>query len=106
MLVLLSIALFGYVVLAALFLLTTTARIGRRAKWLGLAAILAAAPVFVALGKFGEQFETGQCYSQVNEYVARAVESTDAPQALAERLEALPFRGYETSCSEVEAAAR
>jgi hypothetical protein len=79
---------------------------GPRARWLGLATLLAAAPFFVWIGSFGEQFETGQCYSRVNEYVARAVERTDAPQALAEKIEALPFRGYETACSEVEAAAR
>jgi hypothetical protein len=106
MLTLSLVALFGYVVLAALFLLVTASRMGGRAKWLGLAAILAAAPFFVWLGKFGEQFATGQCYSGVNEYVARAVARTDTPQALAERIKALPFRGYETDCSAVEAAAR
>jgi hypothetical protein len=58
------------------------------------------------MGKFGEQFATGQCYSKANEYVARAVERTDAPQALAEKIKALPFRGYESDCSEIEAAAR
>ena len=98
-------AFFGYVILAALFLVAASSRMGPRAKWLGLAAIIAAAPVFVWIGGFAEQFETGQCYSEVNRYVARAVERTDAPQALAQEIEALPFRGYETSCSEVEAAA-
>jgi hypothetical protein len=98
-------AFFGYVILAALFLVATSSRMGRRARWLGLAAIMAAAPVFVWFGGFGEQFGAGQCYSKTNDYVARAVERTDAPQALAEKIRALPFRGYETSCPEVEAAA-
>jgi hypothetical protein len=105
MIALLIAAFFGYVILAALFLVATSSRIGPRARWLGLAAIAAAAPAFVWIGGFGEQFETGQCYSQVNRYVAQAVERTDAPEALAEEIEALPFRGYETSCAEVEAAA-
>ena len=78
---------------------------GRRARWLGLGAIIAAAPVFTWLGVFGDQFKTGQCYSRTNAYVARAVERTDSPKTLADRIKALPFYGYETNCSEVEAAA-
>jgi hypothetical protein len=105
MLSLLIAAFFGYVILAALFLVATSSRMGRRAKWLGLAAIVAAAPALVWFGAFGEQTAAGQCYSKINDYVARAVERTDAPRALAEQISALPFRGYETSCSEVEAAA-
>ena len=105
MVTLLIAAFFGYVILAALFLVATSSRMGPRARWLGLAAIIAAAPVFVWFGGFGEQFEAGQCYSKINDYVARAVERTDSPQALAEKIDALPFSGYETNCSEVEAEA-
>jgi hypothetical protein len=98
-------AFFGYVILAALFLVASSSRMGPRAKWLGLAAIIGAAPLFVWFGGFGAQVETGQCYSRINDYVARAVERTDSPKALAKEINALPFRGYETNCSEVEAAA-
>lgn len=37
--------------------------------------------------------------------IARAIEKTDVPKALAEKVRALPLHGYETNCSEVEAAA-
>lgn len=95
----------GVLLLAAAFL---AAMMGppRRAKWLGLATIAASAPFFFWLGTFAERFGAGQCYSSAMGLVANAVDATDSPEDLAKRLRALPMRGYETYCPEVEAAAR
>ncbi|HLO94888.1 MAG TPA: hypothetical protein VK195_11260 [Burkholderiaceae bacterium] len=102
---LINVLLIGYVALAAAF--TTLAwRAPVRAKWLGLAAIAAAAPFFAWLGAFSEQFGAGQCYSGVMNKVANAVEHADSSAAVAEQIRALPLRGYETDCAEVDAAAR
>jgi hypothetical protein len=101
---LLATSLGAYLVLAAMFTFAA-AGTNRRAKWLGLAALVAAAPSFVWFGAFGEKFDSGQCYSSVINVIAKAVKETDDPKFLAERIRALPVRGYETGCSEVEAAA-
>lgn len=106
MTVLLIFTLFiGYLAFAIAFVLIAW-RSPARAKWGGLAAIAAAAPFFIWLGAFGEQFGAGQCYSKTFSMIGNAVERTDAPVELAKKIRALPFRGYETSCSEVEAAAK
>jgi hypothetical protein len=97
-------ALIAYVVFAGLFVAAASGT-NRRAKWLGLAALAAAAPVFSWFGAFSEQFESGQCYTQAITMIARAIENTDVPKALAEKVRTLPLHGYETNCSEVEAAA-
>jgi hypothetical protein len=97
-------SLVAYLVLAAMFTLAATGT-SRRARWLGLAALAAAAPSFIWMGAFGEKFDTGQCYSSVINMIANAVKETDDPKSLAEKIRALPMRGYETLCSEVEAAA-
>ncbi|WP_144898055.1 hypothetical protein [Luteimonas cucumeris] len=95
----------GFFVLALLFIVAVWTA-PRRAKWLGLATIAAAAPFFFWLGAFSEQFGAGQCYSNAIGMIANAVEQTDSPSDLAEKLRALPLHGYETSCPQVEAAAR
>jgi hypothetical protein len=96
--------LVGYVVLAAVFFGATQGA-SRRARWLGLVAIAASAPFFYWLGAFSEQFNSGICYSNVMDKVANAVQHTSTPKALSGKIKALPMRGYETSCSEVERVA-
>ena len=100
---LLPLALTGYVVLSVAFLIAAR-QASLRARLLGIAAIAAAAPFFLVLGIFFEQFGSGQCYSRSIAMIANAVEKTQAPVELAQRLRALPLHGYETVCSEVEAA--
>ncbi len=95
----------GYLIFAAIFL-GLDWRSTRHAKWGGLAAIAAAAPVFFWLGAFGEQFGAGLCYSEVVHAIAGAVEASQDPGATARQIRDLPMHGYETSCAEVEAAAR
>ena len=97
--------LIGYVVLAALFVAATW-KSPARAKWLGLASIAAAAPLFLWIGSFAEQFGAGQCYSSAIGMIANAVENSNSPAELGKQIRALPLRGYETSCSEVESAAK
>lgn len=101
---LLLIALFTYLALAALFI-GAAWKASSKAKWFGLAAIAAAAPVFFWAGAFSEQFSAGQCYTEAITTIADSVEKTDDPATLAEKIRALPLFGYETVCSEVEAAA-
>lgn len=100
---LLLICLVGYLVMAASFFICAQGA-PRRARWLGFVAIVASAPFFYWLGAFSEQIESGLCYSNVINRVANAVEQTNSPKVLAEQLKALPMRGYETSCHEVEQA--
>ena len=95
----------GYVVMALVFLVGAHTA-SRRARWLGLIAIAAAAPVFYWLGAFSEQASTGICYSRVVGSIANAVEHTRHPKALAAEIGSLPMRGYETSCPEVDQASR
>ncbi len=102
---LINILLIGYAALAAAFI-TMAWRAPANAKWLGLAALAAAAPFFAWLGAFSERFAAGQCYSGVMDRIANAVEHAESPAALAERIRSLPMRGYETDCAEVEAASR
>ncbi len=97
--------LIGYVALSALFTAAVW-QASARAKWLGLAALAASAPLFFWLGSFAEQFGAGQCYSNAMSMIASAVEHTNEPAELAKQLRKLPLHGYETSCSEVEAAAK
>ncbi|WP_255990814.1 hypothetical protein [Chitinolyticbacter albus] len=97
--------LIAYVLLAALFLAAAWPS-SHRAKWLGVTAIAAAAPLFFWIGAFAEQFGAGQCYSDAIGMIANAVEGTDAPNELARKIRALPLRGYETVCSNVETAAQ
>ena len=95
--------LIGYAVMAAIFLVSAHAT-PRHAKWFGIIAIAAAAPFFYWLGAFSEQADAGICYSNIVGNVADAVEQTQSPRALAAKIRALPIRGYETSCPEVEQA--
>ena len=95
----------AYLVLACTFILAAWGT-SSRAKWPGLVALAAGAPGFVWMGSFAEKFDSGQCYSEVVRTIANAVEKTDSPGALAEKIRRLPMRGYETNCSGVEAAAR
>lgn len=95
----------GYIAFAIAFVVIAW-KSPPRAKWGGLAAIAAAAPFFIWLGAFGEQFGAGQCYSNTFSMIGNAVERTDAPVVLAKKIRALPFHGYETNCTEVEAAAK
>jgi hypothetical protein len=102
---LLVVGLIAYLGLAAMFMLAAW-NTNSRAKWLGLAAIAAAAPGLFWMGAFAEQFGAGQCYTAAVHMIANAVERTDSPKILAEKIRVLPMHGYETFCSEVEAAAR
>ena len=95
----------AYVVLAAAFLIAAR-KTNTRAKLLGVAALVAAAPGFSWFGSFGQQFSSGQCYSEVVHLIANAVERTTSPKLLAQEIRGLPLYGYETSCSEVEAASQ
>lgn len=97
--------LIGYLVLATAFTVAAW-KVPPRAKWLGLASIGAAAPFFLWLGSFAEQFGAGQCYSRTVAMIANSVEHTNAPAELAKQIRSLPMHGYETSCAEVETAAR
>ncbi|KRA54048.1 hypothetical protein ASD77_05325 [Pseudoxanthomonas sp. Root65] len=102
--ILLLVLLIGLGVMTLIFLLAARGAT-RKGKWLGLAAIILAAPFFFWLGAFSEQFTAGQCYSSAIHAIANAVAATDEPAALAEKIRALPLHGYETSCVQVEAAA-
>ena len=77
----------------------------RKSKWLGLAAIVLSAPFFYWLGVFSEQFTSGQCYSRTISMIANSVAKSDLPIGLSDKIRSLPLYGYETICSEVEAAA-
>ena len=101
----LSTLLVGFIALAAAFLAAAW-QSPSRAKWLGIASIAAAAPFFFWLGSFAEQFGAGQCYSNAIASVANSVEHTTAPADLAKQIRDLPMHGYETSCPEVEKAAK
>ena len=94
----------GFFVLALLFIAAVWTA-PRRTKWLGIATIAAAAPFFFWLGAFSEQFGAGQCYSNAMGMIANAVEQTGSPQELSKKIRDLPMHGYETVCSDVEAAA-
>ena len=101
---LLLVALLTYLALAAVFT-GIVWKANTQVKWFGLAAIAAAAPIFFLAGAFAEQFSAGQCYTETILTIADSVEKTDTPAALAEKIRTLPLYGYETVCSEVEAAA-
>lgn len=105
MTVLLPVALIGYVVLAVVFVVVAW-KSPPRAKWLGLAAITTAAPFFVWLGSFAEQFGAGLCYSSTVALIAKSVERTKSPVELGQAIRSLPMHGYETNCAKVEAAAK
>ena len=49
--------------------------------------------------------DAGQCYLSTIVKIENAVGHTDAPTGLAKKIRALPLRGYETTCVEVDAAA-
>jgi len=99
----LLVLLIGFGVMALIFLLAGRG-LTQKSKWLGLAAIVLAAPFFFWLGAFSEQFTSGQCYSRSIHLIANAVSRSDNPERLAEQIRALPLYGYETVCSEVEIA--
>ena len=82
----------GYVVFAIAFVVIAW-RSPALAKWGGLAAITTAAPFFIWLEAFGEQFGAGQCYSNAFSMIGNAVERTNAPVTLAKKIRALPFHG-------------
>jgi hypothetical protein len=97
-------SLVAYFSLAAAFL-TVTVSAPRRSRWLGLVAILAGIPVFYWAGAFGDEFYSGQCYTQVIHDIASAVEKTNDTATLAKQIKGLPVSGYETVCSSVMSAA-
>jgi hypothetical protein len=92
--------LLGYLGFAAVFVFVTQG-VPRRARWAGLVAIAASAGFFFWAGIFSEQFDAGQCYSNVVDKIANAVEHTHST-GLAGQIRALPMHGYETPCQEVE----
>jgi hypothetical protein len=89
---------------ATLTFLIAARGLTRNSKWLGLVAIVLAAPFFFWLGGFSERFVSGQCYTRSVDLIANSVARTDDPVELAEKIRSLPFYGYETQCSEVEFA--
>lgn len=99
----LLVLLIGFGVMMLIFLLAGRG-LTQKSKWLGLAAIILAAPFFFWLGVFSEQFTSGQCYSRSIVSIANAVSRTNTPVRLAEQIRSLPLYGYETVCSDVEAA--
>jgi hypothetical protein len=100
----LLVLLIGFGVMALVFLLAGRG-LTKQSKWLGLAAIVCSAPFFYWLGVFSEQFTSGQCYSRTIDMIANAAAKSDSPAELSKKIRALPLYGYETSCSDVEAAA-
>ncbi|MEG2804800.1 hypothetical protein [Stenotrophomonas sp.] len=94
----------GFALTAVLYLLSFAAPPAAR-RWLGLAAVACAAPLFFMLGEMSAHFDDGVCYTDALQSVAGAVARTDDPVALARRIEALPVVGYETYCPEVREAA-
>lgn len=99
----LLVLLVGFGMMALLFLLAARG-FSKKNKWLGLAAIVLAAPFFYWLGAFSEQFGSSLCYSSAIQKIANAVGATGSPKDLAKQLHSLPLRGYETVCKDVEAA--
>jgi hypothetical protein len=71
----------------------------------GFAMLVFVAPMSFWIGAFVEQFDSGQCYSASIHMIAKAVERTEDPAGLSERIRSLPMHGYETVCRDVEAAA-
>lgn len=75
--------------------------------WVGVLAILSAAPFFMMLGGFLGTFHNNICYSDVVQSLAE----TSASYAnhaekkefteWAEKIQHLPLRGYETDCAEL-----
>jgi hypothetical protein len=90
----------------AIAFVATTSGLPARARWLGLTAILAGAPFFYWIGNLGAQFQAGLCYSEVIGDITVAVEKTNNPTSLASKLKRLPLAGYETSCTDVNAATK
>jgi hypothetical protein len=79
---------------------------GRFRLWLGLAAILLAAPFFTVFGMFLSAFDSNTCYSQAireaaelqSKVTAGKAGRVDQGQSIAGQL---PLYGYETSCAAV-----
>ncbi len=99
----LLILLLGYVFFAATFTVIAW-KTKNHAKMIGLVTIALCAPFFYWLGAFSEQFSSGLCYSSAIDKIATAVETTNSPTTLAEKIKSLPLHGYETNCKDVELA--
>jgi len=97
--------LLSFVIMAMLFIAAMW-RSPSRAKWLGVVLLAASAPFFFWVGAFSEQFGAALCYSESMDMIANAVEKTEDPIELSKKIRALPMRGYETECTDLEAAAK
>lgn len=94
----------GFIAMSLVYLLMGRG-LTRSSKWLGVATLVLAAPFFFWLGAFSESFTAGICYSNTIHSIGNAVQNTQSPVELAKQIHALPLEGYETVCTEVEAAA-
>lgn len=94
----------GFIAMSLVFLLMGRG-LTRSSKWLGVATLVFAAPFFFWLGALSESFTAGICYSNTIHSIGNAVQNTQSPVELAKQIHALPLEGYETVCTEVEAAA-
>jgi hypothetical protein len=83
MLLLLVLSLIAFLVLAAVFGIATTG-LPARARWLGLGAILAGVPFLFWAGALYESFDSGICYSQVIDDIAKSAEATTSDRSRAE----------------------
>lgn len=59
----------------------------------------------VLVGALSESFTAGICYSSTIHSIGNAVQNSQSPADLAKQIHALPLEGYETVCTDVEAAA-
>lgn len=100
----LLVLLVGFSVASLAFLLVAQG-LTKKSKWLGMAAMVLAAPFFFWLGVLSERSISGQCYSRSVHLIADAIAKTQSPASLAERVRSLPLYGYETVCADVEVAA-
>ena len=101
--------LIGYVLLILAWLWCE--KVQHRARiWVGLLAIISAAPFFVGLGGFFGTFSNNICYSEVVAAVAdlpgtyARTRNTEALESMSSLASRLPLRGYETNCTELKQA--
>jgi hypothetical protein len=96
-------AIVGFVVFAGAYLAMTSG-VTSKGKWFGLAAILTSMPVAFIVGQLFADLDADACYANVIDGIAAASTRGTDPATLAGNIQALPLRGYETDCKEVEAA--
>jgi hypothetical protein len=96
-------AILAFVVFLGIYVVMT-AGVKSKGRWFGLAAIICSMPVAFLVGQLFGELDTDACYANVIDEIVAASKHGTESAALADRIEALPLRGYETNCKEVEAA--